>query len=234
MSTAARTTAIVQSPTAASPLARLVTSSIGQKIVMAVTGVVLSAFVLGHMIGNLTVFRGAAAMDAYGAALRKFPALLWSVRLGLLAAVGLHIWAYWVLSRKSWAARPQGYRVSAYTESTFASRTMRWTGPLLLAFIVYHLLHLTTGTVHPQFEEGRVYHNLVVGLQVTWVALFYLLAMGALAFHVLHGVWSLFQSVGISQPRYDSAARRAATLFTIIVVAGFAIIPLAVLAGLLK
>lgn len=226
---------IVQSPsTAFRRGGRLLQSSIGQKIVMAVTGVILSGFVLGHMAGNLTAFSGASAMDAYGASLRKWPLLLWSVRLGLLAAVGLHIWAYWMLSRRSWSARPQDYRVTSHQESSFASRTMRWTGPLLLAFIVFHLLHMTTGTVHPNFQEGHVYQNLITGLQVLPVAIFYLVAMGALAFHLWHGVWSLFQSVGISQPRYDSLARRFATLFTIVVVLGFAAIPLAVIAGVLR
>jgi succinate dehydrogenase / fumarate reductase cytochrome b subunit len=201
---------------------------------MAATGVVLSGFVLGHMAGNLTAFSGAAALDAYGAALRKFPAVLWGVRLGLLASVALHIWAYWMLTQKSWSARPQGYRVNTYLESTWASRTMRWTGPLLAVFIVYHLLHLTTGTVHPDFREGRVYDNLVSGLQVLPVAIFYIAAMGALGFHLWHGVWSLFQSIGVSQPRYDSFARRLATVFTIVVVGGFVIIPLAVLAGVLR
>jgi succinate dehydrogenase / fumarate reductase cytochrome b subunit len=111
---------------------------------------------------------------------------------------------------------------------------MRWTGPFLAAFIVYHLLHLTTGTVHPSFREGDVYHNLVAGLRVTWVAVFYIVAMGCLALHTFHGVWSMFQSLGVSQPRYESFARRLATIFTIIVVGGFVIIPIAVLAGLLK
>jgi succinate dehydrogenase / fumarate reductase cytochrome b subunit len=201
---------------------------------MAATGVILSGFVLGHMAGNLTAFSGAAALDGYGAALRKFPALLWATRLGLLASVLLHIWAYWMLSRKSWGARPQDYRIKAYQESSWASRTMRWTGPFLAVFIVYHLLHLTTGQAHPDFQEGRIYHNLISGLRVVRVAIFYVAATAALGFHLWHGVWSLFQSVGISQPRYDSFARRLATLFTIVVVVGFVIVPLAVLAGVLR
>jgi succinate dehydrogenase / fumarate reductase cytochrome b subunit len=201
---------------------------------MAATGIVLSAFIVGHMAGNLTVFKGAAAINAYGAALRRIPALLWGVRAVLLLSVLGHIWAYLALSVKSWRARPKGYKVTAYKEASFASRTMRWTGPILAAFIVYHLLHLTTGTVHPSFREGDVYHNLVAGLRVTWVAVFYIVAMGCLALHTFHGVWSMFQSLGVSQPRYESFARRLATIFTIIVVGGFVIIPIAVLAGLLK
>jgi succinate dehydrogenase / fumarate reductase cytochrome b subunit len=226
--------AIVRRPEGMTRLELLFGTSVGQKVIMAATGIILSVFVLGHMVGNLTVFAGAAAINAYGQALRKFPALLWGVRLGLLLSVGLHIWAYLALTGRSWSARPEGYRKAAYKESTYASRTMRWTGPLLAAFIVYHLLHLTTGHVHPDFRDGEVYHNLVSGLQVTWVAVFYLLAMGALAFHLHHGVWSLFQSIGVSQPRYGSLARKFTWVFTILVVAGFAVIPIAVLAGVLK
>jgi len=236
-------TAVVQSPASApqalsvvegSLPARLMSSSVGLKLVMAVTGIILSGFVLAHMLGNLTAFAGATALDAYGAALRKVPAALWGFRLTLLGSVVLHIWAYWVLSRRSWAARPQGYRVTTYVESSLASRTMRWTGPLLAAFIVYHLLDLTLGKVNPGFVEGAVYRNLIASLSRTIVAVFYLAAVGALGLHLFHGVWSLFQSLGISQPRYESFARRLATVFTIVVVAGFALIPVAILAGFLK
>jgi succinate dehydrogenase / fumarate reductase cytochrome b subunit len=111
---------------------------------------------------------------------------------------------------------------------------MRFTGPLLAGFVVYHILHMTTGTVHPSFVEGKVYQNLVSGLQIAWVSAFYLLAMGALAFHLHHGIWSLFQSLGFSQPRYGSAARKFSAVFTVIVVGGFAAVPIAVLLGLLR
>ena len=226
---------IVQSPPSASRLSQLMQSSIGQKLVIAATGVVLSLFVLGHMTGNLLAFQGPEAIRKYALGLRMFPALLWTVRLGLLASVGLHIWAYWVLSRKSWSARPEGYRVAAYEESSWASRTMRWTGPVLLAFIIYHLLHMTTGTLHPNFDQNfDVYHNLITGLQVVWVGAFYIIAALALGFHLWHGVWSLFQTIGVSQPRYKSVARRLATVFTIVVVGGFVAVPLAILTGFLR
>lgn len=218
------------------PLMAALTSSIGLKAVMAVTGIALSLFVLGHMTGNLLSFKGPEALNAYGAGLRKLGALLWVVRAGLLGMVLLHIWAYLLLTRRSLGARPVGYRTLRPKESTYASRTMRWTGPLLGAFIVYHLLHLTIGSamVHPGFVEGDVYHNLVTGLSVAPVAIFYVLAMLALAFHLWHGVWSLFQTLGANHPRYDKAIRGLATVFTIIVVTGFLAIPLAVLAGVLK
>ena len=233
----APSTVIVQSPPSASRLTRLIQSSIGQKLVIAATGVILSLFVLGHMAGNLLAFQGSEAIRKYALGLRMFPALLWAVRLGLLAAVGLHIWAYWVLSWKSWGARPAGYRVTAYEESSWASRTMRWTGPILLAFVIYHILHMTLGlkALHPNFDHNYdVYHNLVTGLQVVWVGVFYIVAALALGFHLWHGVWSLFQTIGISQPRYKSVARRLATIFTIVVVGGFIAVPLAILTGFLR
>ena len=212
----------------------ILTSSIGLKLIMAVTGVILTGFVLGHMVGNLKVYEGAESLNAYGRFLRIEPALLWSVRAGLLTAVGLHIWAYVLLTRGNWGARPEGYRELKRRESTYASRSMAFTGPLLLAFIVYHLLHLTTGTVHPSYKEGDVYHNLIAGLSVVPVAVFYLVSMAALALHLWHGVWSLFQTLGADQPRYGSLGRRFATAFTVVVVLGFASVPIAVVAGLVK
>ncbi len=214
-------------------LQRMLNSSIGLKITMALTGVILCGFVLVHMLGNLQVYQGAEAIDAYGKLLRKEPALLWTFRLVLLSAVGLHIWAFVALTRKNLQARPQGYRARKYKESSFASRWMTITGPLLLLFIIFHILHLTTGTVHPDFQEGAVYHNLVVGLR-SIVGVIYVVAMIALAFHLWHGVWSVFQTLGAAEDRSGSLGRRFATCFTILVTLGFATVPLAVLAGILK
>jgi succinate dehydrogenase / fumarate reductase cytochrome b subunit len=218
--------------------ATLLNSSVGKKIVMAVTGIVLSLFVLGHMAGNLQAFlpNGPEALDHYGAFLRELlhGTGIWFVRAGLLLAVGLHIWAYLGLTQRSWAARPQGYRVTDFEEATFASRSMRWTGPILAAFIVYHILHMTTGTLHPHFVEGKVYQNLVTGLAVVPVALFYVVAMGCLAFHLWHGAWSMFQTLGLSHPKYLAARKAFAVVFTILVTGGFVLVPLAVLAGVLK
>ncbi len=215
-------------------IGRIFGTTIGQKLVMAVTGVALSGFVLMHMVGNLLAFKGAEALDAYGEMLRKFPAALWGARLGLLLAVGLHVWAYWVLRGKSVDARPQKYKVNSYRESTWASRTMRLTGPILLAFVVFHLLDLTIGTVNPGFVEGEVYRNLKASLARPGVAAFYLVAMASLGFHLFHGIWSLFQTVGCSQPRYESFGRKTAVIFTLVVVGGFASVPVAVLLGLLN
>jgi succinate dehydrogenase / fumarate reductase cytochrome b subunit len=234
MSAVAQRPAAVPRPRHRTALRRLARSTIGLKIVVALTGVVLSLFVLGHMVGNLQVFQGAESINDYSKLLHKEPALLWTARLVLLAAVGLHLWAFLVLTRLNQTARVRGYRETSYRESSFASRTMKLSGPLLLAFIIYHILHLTTGTVHGDYHEGDVYHNLVSGLSNAAVAGIYLIAMAALGFHLWHGVWSLFQTLGVSQPRYRSFGRRFATGFTLLVVLGFAAVPLAAVAGFLK
>ena len=213
---------------------RFIGSSIGKKVVMALTGVALFGFVIAHMLGTLQVFLGPAALNAYALSLRHLGALLWAARIGLLVAAALHVWSAYSLTMMNRAARPQGYREKEYRESTYASRTMRVSGPFLAAFIVYHLLHMTTGTVHPHFEDGGVYQNLTTGLGVVPVALFYLAAMGALAFHLFHGIWSLFQTLGVGAPRYESAGRQVATLFTIVVAGGFAAVPLSILLGILR
>jgi succinate dehydrogenase / fumarate reductase, cytochrome b subunit len=217
-----------------SRLARLWKSTVGLKIAMAVTGVILSGFVLVHMAGNLQVFQGEKALDDYAKLLRTEPALLWLARLVLLGSVGLHIAAWLVLLRRNQRSRPVAYSEVTRRESSLASRSMRWTGPLLLAFIVYHILHMTTGTVHPGFREGDAYHNLVAGLQVVPVAIIYVLAMVALGFHLWHGIWSLFQTLGAEQARYQSLGRRAATVFTLVVVLGFIAVPLVIVSGFVK
>lgn len=237
MSTVAPSPAAVPRPASRSRLRGLLRSSIGLKIIMAVTGVILSGYVLVHMAGNLQVFQGKEAIDAYARFLRVEPALLWAARLVLLAAVALHIWAYLVLTRQNQRARAEGYRVTAHKESSYASRSMRLTGPLLLAFIIYHILHMTTGTVpltigtvHSDFREGEVYHNLTVAFSSWPVVLVYLLGLAALAFHLWHGIWSMFQTLGVGQARYRSFGRRFATIFTLLVVLGFAAVPLTILA----
>jgi succinate dehydrogenase / fumarate reductase cytochrome b subunit len=213
---------------------RILGSSVGLKISMALTGVILSGFVLGHMLGNLQTFQGAKAVDEYSQLLHKEPALLWTARVVLLGSVGLHIWAYLALMWKNQQARPTAYRTTTYKESSFASRSMTLTGPLLLVFIIYHVLHLTTGTVHPDYHEGAVYQNLVHGLRVAPVAIVYLLAMAVLGLHLWHGIWSLFQTLGASQARYGSFGRRVATVITLVVVLGFAAVPLAIVTRLIK
>lgn len=213
-------------------------STVGLKIVMALSGIVLFGFVVGHMIGNLQVYMGREAINGYGVFLRTVGhgGALWVARAVLLACVFLHIYSAYRLTRISWAARPAGYRVTAWRESTYASRTMRWGGVIIAVFIVYHLLHFTFGPrfVHPDFRHGDVFHNFVVGFQNPLVSGFYILAMLLLGLHLYHGVWSMMQTLGLSHPRYNHLRHAFATLIAVIVVVGNISFPVAVLTGVLS
>lgn len=183
--------------------AALFNSVVGKKIVMAVTGVILSGFVLGHMVGNLQIFLGPERINAYGRFLHGNMELLWPVRIVLLASVGLHVLAAWQLTiLNNFKARPVAYLKKPAIASDYAARTMVWSGPIVAAFIVYHLLHFTLGTAHPHFIEGDVYNNVITGFQVPAAALFYIVANILLATHLYHGVWSMFQTLGVNHPRY--------------------------------
>jgi succinate dehydrogenase / fumarate reductase cytochrome b subunit len=208
---------------------------------MAFTGILLVGFVVGHMAGNLKAFAGPESFNAYAAFLREvgYPllphgGLLWIMRLGLLAAVGLHIWAAYSLTRTSRAARVVEYRNVESQVFNYASRTMRWGGVIILIFLLYHLAHMTTGQVHPAFEHGNPYHNLVAGFQNPLVVSFYALAVSLLAFHLYHGVWSMFQTLGVTHPRYDGMRRPLAGIITAVTLIGFLAVPLAVQLGVIS
>jgi succinate dehydrogenase / fumarate reductase cytochrome b subunit len=209
-------------------------SSIGKKVVMAATGLVLYGFVIGHMIGNLQIYLGPKAINDYAEFLQHFlhGQGIWMVRAGLLVAVGLHIWAAVMLTLANWSARPVGYREWQAVESTYASRTMVWSGPILAAFILYHLAHFTLGTVHPEFVRGEVYRNVVVGFQNPFVSAFYVLAMLALGLHMYHGFWSMLHTLGLSHPRWNRVRLPASLVLAGVVVLGNISVPLSVLAGL--
>jgi len=216
-------------------------SSLGKKAAMAVTGLVLFGFVLGHMSGNLKAFQGAHKFNAYAEFLREVGApvvphggLLWIARIGLLLAVGIHTLAAVQLTLQNRRARPQDYELRRSVQLDYASRTMRWSGVLVLLYVVYHLMHFTWGNVHPDFIPGDAYHNLVTGFQVVPVALVYVVANLLLGLHLYHGLWSLFQSLGWSHPRYNSWRRSFAVAFAVIVTLGFISVPLAVLAGVIS
>ncbi len=181
--------------------ARFWDSTNGQKIVMAITGAILFLFVIGHMLGNLQVFEGPEKLNAYGRFLHDVPEILWAVRIVLLASVILHIWSSVKLAARKLKARPVSYAKKQDVASTYASRTMYWSGPIILAFVIYHLLHLTAGWAHPGFDfiEGDVYHNVVAGISglvcVRLVHLFDDLA------RISHPAWRLEHvSVGGHQP----------------------------------
>jgi succinate dehydrogenase / fumarate reductase cytochrome b subunit len=214
----------------------LLTSTVGRKAVMAVTGVVLFGYVLGHMAGNLQVFLGPEAINAYGKFLHEVVhgTGIWIVRAVLSACLVLHVWAAWSLTATSRNARPVGYKMVTHRESTYASRTMRWGGPLILLFVIYHLLDLTIGRVNPGFVPGDVYRNLVASFHRPVVAAFYIAAMVALGLHLQHGVWSMLQTLGASHPRYDPWRKAASTAFAVVVCGGFIVVPLAILAGFVR
>lgn len=216
-------------------------SAVGKKAVMAVSGIILFGFVLVHMIGNLKLYEGQQKLDSYAGWLREVgsPAvptsgLLWIARIVLIAAVVLHIWAAWAVTQGSRQARPRRYERYKPDHVSYASRTMRWGGVIIALFVVYHLLHFTTGNVHPDFRHGAVYHNVVTGFQVWWVALFYIVAQLALGLHLYHGLWSLFQSLGWNHPRFNPWRRAFAHAFAWIVTLGNISFPVAVLTGLVR
>jgi succinate dehydrogenase / fumarate reductase, cytochrome b subunit len=211
-------------------------STVGKKIVMAVTGVILFAFVIGHLLGNLQVYEGPAKLNAYGAFLHSIGEFLWPVRIILLIAVALHIIATVQLALRKKRARPIGYSRKQAIASSYASRTMYWSGPIVLAFIIFHLLHLTAGYIHPgaTYIEGDVYHNVVAGFQVWWVSVSYIVAIFLLGLHLRHGLWSMFQTVGIHQPQHTARLQKAAMVIAVLIVLGYISIPISVLLGLVK
>jgi succinate dehydrogenase / fumarate reductase cytochrome b subunit len=219
-------------------------TSIGKKAVMAATGFILVGFVIGHMLGNLKIFQSEEKFNAYAVWLREAgsPALgheqfLWTARLILLSATVLHIVAAVQLTQMSRTARPESYDQKEAIGSTYASRTMRWGGLIITLFVIYHLLHFTLGTVGfapGQYRPLSVYRNVVIGFSVWYVSAFYVAAMIALGLHMYHGVWSMFQTLGLNDARTNRFYRMLATVMSLAVVLGNISIPVAVLAGVVR
>jgi succinate dehydrogenase / fumarate reductase cytochrome b subunit len=216
-------------------------SSIGKKAVMAVTGVFLFGWILLHMLGNLKVYLGPEHYNAYaqflitmGAPLLPNKTALIVVRTLLLIAVFFHIDSAVRLTLMNQAARPVAYRQRQYPAASYASRTMRWGGVIILLFVFYHLGHLTFGKFHPDFVENDVYHNFVTGFQVWWASAIYIVANLALGLHLYHGLWSMFNSLGLNHPKLESAKRIFATAFALIITLGNISFPVAVLIGVVR
>jgi succinate dehydrogenase / fumarate reductase cytochrome b subunit len=229
MSTAAVELAKVKSPS-------FWGSTNGKKAVMAVTGAVMFVFVIGHLAGNLQVFEGPEKLNQYGKLLHDLGELLWPVRIVLLLCVALHIIATVQLALVKKRARPVGYSAKKAIASSYASRTMYWSGPIVLAFIIFHLLHLTAGYVHPgsEFIEGDVYHNVVSGFQVWWVSVWYIFSIVLLGLHLRHGLWSAFQSLGMNHPRHTPILKSSAWVIAVAITLGYISIPISVLLGVVK
>jgi succinate dehydrogenase / fumarate reductase cytochrome b subunit len=216
-------------------------STVGKKIVMGVTGALLFAFVLVHMVGNLKIYMGAEKFDAYATFLRDFgyPALgheqfLWIARIGLLAAAGLHIFSAAQLYLISKKARKKGYKIKDDLSFSYASRTMRWGGVTLLLFVVFHILHLTTGTAHPDFVHGAAYNNVIIGFSDWYVAAFYALCMIPLGLHIYHGLWSATQTLALQHSAIKKWRRPFAVGVAILIAACNISIPVAVFAGFIR
>jgi succinate dehydrogenase / fumarate reductase, cytochrome b subunit len=206
-------------------------STIGKKVVMAITGIIGILFVIGHMTGNLLMFKGPDAMHQYALLLRTSMPLLYAVRAVLLLSVLLHIVAAYQLTMLSRAARPAGYAQRKPKVTTFAARTIKIGGVIVLVFIVYHILHMTLGTVHPQFTHLDPYNNLRIGLANPLVAAFYILAAATVGLHLYHGTWSAVRTLGAARPSTQPLKRKIAAAVAIIVALGFMIIPIATLLG---
>lgn len=216
-------------------------SSVGKKFLMAVTGFIWVGFVLVHLFGNLKVYAGSEVFNHYAEGLRTFGdpflpygGLLWIARVVLLASISLHVAMAYQLSMQSLAGRSTRYKVKKAVQATWASRTMRYGGVAVLLFIVFHILHLTTGTLHGNYIAGDAYHNLVTGFQNPLVSLIYLVAMVALSLHLYHGTWSMFQTLGLNNQRFNGLWRGVAIAVAAVVFVGNFTFPLAVLAGIIS
>jgi succinate dehydrogenase / fumarate reductase cytochrome b subunit len=216
-------------------------SSIGTKAIMAVTGTLLFVFVIVHMLGNLQIFLGPDAINHYGVLLRTLPEALWAARIVLLVAVVVHVWVAILLTIENRRARPERYAVSRAVQVGVAPRTLIWTGSIIAAFVVYHLLHFTFGQTDPSHSHlldarGRhdVYSMVVFGFSQWPVSLAYAVAQGLLALHLSHGASSLFQSLGLAHPRWRPLLDRTGVALAWIILIGNLSIPAAVMIGLLR
>jgi succinate dehydrogenase / fumarate reductase, cytochrome b subunit len=220
-------------------------SSLGKKYIMAITGAVLFAFVVAHMLGNLQIFLGPEMINGYAAFLKSKPELLWLARIGLLLMAVLHIVSAIQLSRMNKAARPLAYGNARIVAASYASRTMLMSGLIIFTFVIYHLLHFTValpaanllpaGTdfraLHDTGGRHDVYRMMILGYSNVWVSGFYILGMALLCLHLSHGLSSMFQSVGLKQRPYDKLIDRFAQSAAWIIFIGNCSIPIAVLLG---
>lgn len=221
-------------------LSDLYGTAVGKKYAMAITGIMLLGFVFVHMLGNLKMYLGEEDFNHYAEFLRELlvpilprTVLLWLLRFGLIAAVMIHIHAAYSLTVMNRHARSVKYQSPRdYQVASFASRTMRWTGSIVALFVVFHLADLTWGWANPDFVRGEAYANVDASLSRVPVAALYIVANVALGIHLFHGVWSLFQSMGWNNPRFNKWRRHVAIAFATLIVVGNVSFPVAVLAGI--
>jgi succinate dehydrogenase / fumarate reductase cytochrome b subunit len=203
-------------------------TTIGKKVIMALSGVIIVGFTIGHFLGNLNLYLGPEAMDGYAETLQSLPPLVWGTRLVLLFALGAHIASALSLWVRNVKARGSRYKKRKDLATDYAARTMYWSGPILLLFVVYHLLHFTILPAHP----GEVYRNVVEGFQNPLIAGVYIVGNIALGFHIFHGIYSAFQTLGANHPRYNHYRRDAAIAISAAITIGNLSFPISVLAGI--
>ncbi len=218
-------------------------SSVGRKILMALTGLIMVMYTLLHGIGNLTIYYGPDSINAYAAALQGLGPFLWTFRIGMLLAVSVHLFYGIQLTLENNRAKPDSYAVKKNLQAGFSSRNMIWTGLAIAGYLVFHILHFTLTTINPELGAGQnpdasgrpdVYTMVFLNFQQMFIALIYLSAMAALFLHLLHGIPSLFQTFGLNSERSLSATGKAGRLAALIIFIVFISIPIAVLTGLLR
>lgn len=225
------------------PVTTFYRSTIGKKVIMGVTGLIGIGFVILHIAGNLQAFVGQSKLNAYSAMLHgPLNELVWLLRVILIVAVVLHVTMAYQLTVRSREARPIAYQHREPQVSTLASRTMKWGGVLLLVFIVFHILHFTTETVDPAGVRGMtdlrgdrdVYGDIVMSFRIWWVSAFYMIAMVFLGLHLYHGAWSSMRTLGYAKAAVNPLRRRLALAVAVLIWLGFTLVPLGVIAGIIR
>ncbi len=213
-------------------------SSIGKKVLMAISGVIWIGYLALHMWGNLHFFQGQEAFNHYAEFLREvgypvftYAQILWVIRVVILAAIAVHVWAAVMLLRMAQHARSTSYAVTRVVQANYATRFMRIGGVVILLFILFHLAQFTWGWV-TDFEHSDPYTNLIVGFSNPLIVFFYLIALAALALHLFHGVWSMFQTLGWNNRDWDGFFRGLAIFIAVVIPVGFAVVPLSITFGL--
>lgn len=209
-------------------------SLVGKKVIMAVTGVILLLYIIGHLLGNLQIFEGPERLNAYAAFLKSTGELLWAVRIVLLVSLVLHVIASVQVSLASKRSRPAGYAEKKSIETSYAARTMIWSGPLIFLYVVYHLAMFTFLVTGPGYSPTDVYRNEVQAFQVPAISAFYVVAIVFLGMHLYHGAWSMLHTLGASNPRYRVLRRTIAPIVAIAITVGYIAIPIAVLLGFIS
>src|SRR3954452_15015611 len=216
------------------------TNSVAKKAVMAVSGIIMILYLIAHMIGNLHAYQGAAAYNDYATWLRTFGdptlprrTLLTIIEIVLAVSVLAHMWAAFSLWRQARLARPQRYAMKKAAAQSYASRTMRWGGVIVLAFIIYHILDLTAGTINPAGGGTEPYARLIADFTNPWITIWYVIALVLLGFHLRHGIWSATQTLGQSNRRRERTVNAAAIVISVLLIAGFLLVPLSIAFGLI-